>query len=159
MLGLFQRRRSRLRAVVSLLVSAAVVYLWMATPKAHQACGAGYPSRLCNSPGGWLAVRYCLSVYWPDSLLLSSSLPLSSRNRVAPDRVASWLVVPVVCLLVLLAWPETYPPKGMSLIVVSDMRELYARENRGGWVWTRRAATSRSGLRIIRTIWHWLKPS
>jgi len=131
-LGLFQRQRSRLRAVVGLLVSAAVVYLWMATPGAS---------------GLWSKVGILSFVQFPWRMVGRALLPicllaglavelvaarLSSRSRVVPDRVASWLVVPVVCLLVLLAWPETYPPKGMCPSSSSpDMRELYARETEG----------------------------
>lgn len=130
--GLVRCHRSRLRAVVVLLVVAAALYLWMATP---------------GSAGLWGRVGILSFVQFPWRMVGRALLPvcllaglgvelvvawLFSHSQVVSTKIAPWLVVLVVCLLTLLAWPEAYPPKGMcSSSPHPDMRELYAQENEG----------------------------
>ncbi len=130
-LGLFQRQRSRLRAVVGLLVSAAVVYL------------DGYAERIGPVEQGWhpLVCAIPLADGWPCVIAylfagrtrcLSSSLP--GFLRVTELRQTGsrhgWLCRWCACLSCL-PGPRLTLPKGCPSSSSPDMRELYARENEG----------------------------
>lgn len=131
-LGLFGRNRRRSRAVVALLMCAAVGYLWMATPGAL---------------GLWNRVDILSFVQFPWRMVGRALLPicllsglavelvvswLSPRRSVTQDRLSVSVVLLAVCGLTLLGWPETYPPKGICpSLPFPDMRELYARETEG----------------------------
>ena len=159
-LGLVRGRGREQRWLVGLFLAAAVLYLWMATPGSVWLWEAvpllsfvQFPWRLvgrallpvCLLAGlavemvcGWLA-------HPTQSHSLSYGSLGGSRKRGTPPLELSpgggrggWLSSSVVLIvlgaLVLFAWPETYPPKGMcSAGLFPDLEALYAREQEG-WI-------------------------
>ncbi|MCU0520224.1 MAG: 6-pyruvoyl-tetrahydropterin synthase-related protein [Anaerolineae bacterium] len=130
--GLMGRRQRDQRTLVALLTLFAVGYLWMASRDAL---------------GLWERLDVLSFVQFPWRLVGRALLPICLLAGLAVETAltrvesamrghAAWVPAGVVCVvvtaLVLLAWPETYPPKGMCPSTqYPDMAELYARESEG----------------------------
>ncbi len=126
------------RSLTLLMIAAAGVYLWMATP---------------GSVAVWEGVSLLSFVQFPWRLVGRALLPISllagqatslwstpdigsgqGRGRPRPAWLSALATLAVVVVLTLLAWPDTYPPKGMcSAGRYPTLEDLYAREQ-DGWL-------------------------
>lgn len=143
-LGLTRRRGTGNRALVALFILAAVGYLWMASPGAtglwerlEILSFVQFPWRLVGrallpiSLLAGLAVEVTLT--WFATLTRAAS-GLSATKRGAGGWPSTATMSAVVAVLVLLAWPDTYPPKGMCPSTpYPTMHDLYTQES-AGWL-------------------------
>lgn len=127
--GLWRFRDGRRRLVIFLSI-ATFSYLWLSTP---------------SSLIVWEAVDLLSFVQFPWRMVGRALLPLSLlagaafEGRLFPDvgRGSRRMGAPLMAaltLMVVLTWPDTYPPKGMCAAEpYPDMADVYARE-RAGWL-------------------------
>jgi hypothetical protein len=153
LLGLWRARDRETRGLVALLALAGLGYLWMATPGALGVWEAipllsfvQFPWRLVGrallpaSLLAGLAVEVLLASFAAGNLGLGR-IGLHDEvdgggGRLRRRPGGAWLpaLTVGVCVggLALLAWPESYPPKGMCGVArFPDLTDLYARELEG----------------------------
>jgi len=134
--GILWRGRSAARRWLAVLFGCvALGYLWLSTPSSVTVWESVPMLPFVQFP--WRMVGRALL---PMSLLAGAvvgddvSFLFSRRSNGSSTRIRAYLTLALVVVLVLLAWPRTFPPKGMcAQEPYPTIEDVYAYE-RAGWI-------------------------